>query len=135
MEKSFLSRQSILTGHHISIIFYLIFIYILCLIMQEKKTTILYKNTLTIGSHIFPKNQNRIWTFYQKILEINSTKTKNASSYKSFSKLHHFIKKIIKKYKKRVMEHVPRPECINIDKLTQARSSQGFPFVCQELGQ
>jgi hypothetical protein len=44
-------------------------------------------------------------------------------------------KKIIKKYKKRVMEHVPRPECINIEKLTQARSFQGFPFVCQELSQ
>lgn len=70
-----------------------------------------------------------------KTTKSNHTKTKNAGSYKSFSKLHNFIKKIIKKYKKRVMEHVPRPECINIDKLTQARSSQGFPFSCQELGQ
>ena len=103
--------------------------------MQQKKTTIIYKNTLTIGSHIFPKNQNRIWTFYQKILEINSTKTKKTSSYKLFLKSHRVIKKIIKKYKKGVMEHVPRPKDINVDKLMHAHSYQGFSFVCQELSQ
>ena len=44
-------------------------------------------------------------------------------------------KKIIKKYKKGVMEHVPRPKDINVDKLMHAHSYQGFPFVCQELSQ
>lgn len=69
-------------GTFTSTFFYLIFIYILCLTMQEKKTTIICKNTLTFGSHIFRNFHHKIWTF----------DIKNTINYKRYSKKHRIIR-------------------------------------------